>query len=242
MVIGLLIAGVLKGQELIENARHTQYIRQINAYDTAQLTFRAIYSALPGDIRYPDRRLPNCTAAPCSTSGNNNGRLTEHFIIVASNMRFINTNIIAEPRNFWVHLYAAGLITGIDPSIPNATPFSNQMGKEVPAGPIPGTGVVVDFYGCQNTLWYGAEHVTPGNYYIIRRAGNNDFALTPAGAFFIDQKLDDGKARTGNIRPVGRAAAGYPEPGTCVTTPSATSDYAINYGQPACNLQIPLSE
>lgn len=75
MIIGLLIAGVLKGQELVQNAKGTQLMRQLKKYDTAIVAFQSIYSALPGDILNPGDKLPNCTASPCNISGDGNGTI-----------------------------------------------------------------------------------------------------------------------------------------------------------------------
>ena len=60
IIIGLLIAGVLKGQELIGNARVTSTVAQIKAIDAATSTFKDTYAALPGDMTTPATRLPNC--------------------------------------------------------------------------------------------------------------------------------------------------------------------------------------
>ena len=67
IIIGLLIAGVLKGQELIANARVTSTVAQIKAIDAATSTFKDTYDSLPGDMTAPTTRLPNCLAAPCVT-------------------------------------------------------------------------------------------------------------------------------------------------------------------------------
>ena len=48
IIIGLLIAGVLKGQELIGNARVTATVAQIKGIDAATSTFKDTYSDLPG--------------------------------------------------------------------------------------------------------------------------------------------------------------------------------------------------
>jgi prepilin-type N-terminal cleavage/methylation domain-containing protein len=72
MIIGLLIGGILKGQELIANARIISFVSQARSVSTALITFQDIYGALPGDITNPGTRLPNCTTAPCNTAGNGN--------------------------------------------------------------------------------------------------------------------------------------------------------------------------
>ena len=60
IIIGLLIAGVLKGQALIGNAKVTAQVAQVKAIDAATSTFKDMYAGLPGDILTPGTRLPNC--------------------------------------------------------------------------------------------------------------------------------------------------------------------------------------
>jgi prepilin-type N-terminal cleavage/methylation domain-containing protein len=78
IIIGLLIAGILKGQQLITNAKVTSQVAQVKGIDAAVSTFKDMYAALPGDIIAPLTRLPNCTAglpavAPCGTPGGGDG-------------------------------------------------------------------------------------------------------------------------------------------------------------------------
>ena len=63
IIIGLLIGGVLKGQELITNAQITATVAQVKSIDGATTTFKDMYNALPGDMLNPAGRLPNCAAA-----------------------------------------------------------------------------------------------------------------------------------------------------------------------------------
>ena len=50
-IIGILIGGVLKGQQLIEQARLAATISQVNNYHSAFSIFRTTYNELPGDMR-----------------------------------------------------------------------------------------------------------------------------------------------------------------------------------------------
>ena len=76
IIIGLLIAGVLKGQALIQNAQVTATVAQTKAIEAATTTFRDTYNALPGDITTPQTKLPTCLALPCAAAGNGDGRIT----------------------------------------------------------------------------------------------------------------------------------------------------------------------
>ena len=66
IIIGLLIGGILKGQELINNARVSSSVTQIKGAEAAINTFRDKYAALPGDIANAAARLPNCGAVCAS--------------------------------------------------------------------------------------------------------------------------------------------------------------------------------
>ena len=76
IIIGLLIGGILKGQELIANAQTTATVAQLKGIDGALSTFRDKYSTLPGDMLSPNTRLRDCNAAPCNNPGNGDGRVT----------------------------------------------------------------------------------------------------------------------------------------------------------------------
>lgn len=48
-IIGLLIGGVIKGQQLMENAKVSAFIKQTSGYEAALQGFRDIYNYPPGD-------------------------------------------------------------------------------------------------------------------------------------------------------------------------------------------------
>ena len=74
IIIGLLITGVLKGQEMIGNAQVTATISQLKAFEAATTTFQDMFDAMPGDIIGPDVRLPNCTTgSTCDVDGDSDG-------------------------------------------------------------------------------------------------------------------------------------------------------------------------
>ena len=106
-VIGFLLAIVLQGQDLIDNARATSAIRQIQEYNAAAMTFRTSYESLPGDIPNPADRLPNCTTAHCITGGNDNGMIRQ-WDTTPSNIEIFN---------FFPHLSRAGLVLGLQAAI-----------------------------------------------------------------------------------------------------------------------------
>ena len=50
IIIGLLLGGVMKGQELIRSAEVSAAISQIKNIDTAVNAFRDSFDAMPGDL------------------------------------------------------------------------------------------------------------------------------------------------------------------------------------------------
>ena len=72
VIIGLLLGGVLKGQELITSARVRNLIGQQDGIKAAFFGFQDRFRALPGDYNRAATTI-NCT--PVCTDGNGNGRI-----------------------------------------------------------------------------------------------------------------------------------------------------------------------
>jgi prepilin-type N-terminal cleavage/methylation domain-containing protein len=93
VIIGLLLGGVLKGQELITSARVRNLIALQDGVKAAYFGFLDRYRALPGDYSQAQANIPGC--ASCQ-QGDNNGRIDG----------------AAEPISAWEHLSKGGFITG----------------------------------------------------------------------------------------------------------------------------------
>ncbi len=76
VIIGLIIGGVLTGQQIIQNARITNALNAIQAYQSQFQTYAQNYGALPGDDSSAVLRFPYVTGL---TNGNGNGTLDWHF-------------------------------------------------------------------------------------------------------------------------------------------------------------------
>jgi prepilin-type N-terminal cleavage/methylation domain-containing protein len=224
IIIGLLIAGVLKGQALIGNAKVTAQVAQVKSIDAATSTFKDMYSALPGDITNPAARLPNCLVAPCATVGNGDGSITP---VPGAAVAVGN-----EAADYFVHLNAADLITGINPvAVP---PMA--WGGQVPAGKING-GIDVGSTPGNVLLASGAEAAanTVGGIYLYLHATPGTAAVAADAPFSaneaqrIDTKIDDGIATSGNVSAFGTAA-------TCWI--AATGIYAESIQGKNCGLYI----
>ena len=104
VIVGLLLGGVLKGQEMIENARVKDAANTINGVTAAYNSYLDRYGRIPGD----DGPLATLVARGGSWgavgAGNNNGTI---------NITAAQTFAAAgEQVPFWQHLRAAGFIKG----------------------------------------------------------------------------------------------------------------------------------
>jgi prepilin-type N-terminal cleavage/methylation domain-containing protein len=112
VIIGLLLGGVLKGQELINQAKVKNVANDLNGVGAAVYAYQDRYKALPGD---DDGAAARWTTAPVPPNGNRNGILDAP------------AGGTDETLAFWLHLRRAGLISGDAAS--NAPPFNAVNGS-----------------------------------------------------------------------------------------------------------------
>jgi prepilin-type N-terminal cleavage/methylation domain-containing protein len=205
-IIGLLIGGILKGQELMENARVTATIAQVRSYEAAVTTFRDAYNTMPGDMATAGTRLPNCTVALCvATTG---GTLGDTLIGALNGLgTAANATNTSEAAMFWRHLAHADLITGITDS------GTIAWGETFPSAKIGGGFHVGSGDGV--TAFVGGGTLQPPGISLVLKALPNVAATTTIGAQAltalrtaqIDRKMDDGNAGTGFVRGYGTVSA-----------------------------------
>jgi prepilin-type N-terminal cleavage/methylation domain-containing protein len=112
VIIGLLLGGILKGQELITNAKVRNVADQQNAVKAAIYAFQDRFRALPGDYNQASVNIPNTSFTAAST-GNS------------------KIDTVAESVQAWHQLAAAGFIScspcAADPGTAAAATQSNSM-------------------------------------------------------------------------------------------------------------------
>lgn len=200
VIIGLLIGGILKGQELIANAKISATVSQMKGIEAALNTFQDKYAAIPGDIRDPNVRLPDCAAAPCSAAGDGD---TDYDNVAGAAPAVGDEGVVA-----FVHLNAANLISGVDGS--NTLAF----GRMIPAvkagggmwlGNSTAAGAAAGFAGI-TSLAAQVPYMVVGGQVAAVTAANGPLNATTAAQ--IDRKYDDGAPRRGSVQAAG---------GGCVT-------------------------
>ncbi len=228
IIIGLLIAGVLKGQQLIANARVTSTVAQVKGIDGATSTFRDMYNGIPGDLANAATRLKNCAGSPIcnAAAGDGNGQIGTAPTAASG----------TEARAFFPQLSLADLLTGINTAA--ATGSCATIGNCYPEAKTANGGALKPGYFGGGALGPAANtNAAAGTYLtlmtlpeaaVTTAAGAQ--ALTPNQAQRIDTKIDDGLANTGSV--VYQGATG------CVAGTAGSQTYAEGTATNECGLFI----
>jgi prepilin-type N-terminal cleavage/methylation domain-containing protein len=132
VIIGLLLGGVLKGQELVVQARVKSIVNDFNQTTAAYYTYFDRYHKFPGDDKSATIRWTAIT-----TTGNSDGVLG-----VAGDNKYKTAS--TENVYLWQHLRYAGIVSG-DATKTDATAF--------PANSVGGvTGIQEGAYGMTETV------------------------------------------------------------------------------------------
>jgi len=106
VIIGLLLGGILKGQEMITQAKIKNIINDFNGVTVAVTSYQDRYRALPGDD-------PNATTrwtVQAPASGNTDGKIAGKY----NNVIASGAPTSAQESNlFWQHLRIAGFVPGL---------------------------------------------------------------------------------------------------------------------------------
>jgi prepilin-type N-terminal cleavage/methylation domain-containing protein len=232
-IIGLLIGGILKGQELMQNARITSTVSQVKSYSAAVTTFKDMYQATPGDMLNAGTRLVGCpgalgagcnpfvVAAPTvGTAGDtivgttnwSTGWGAPATTSTAGNTGAVNVD--GERYLFWAHLLLSNLIGGINADGLNAaTPYS--FDKTNPSAKI-GGGFIVGYDtgiigpGSLQTAGTGISGtilVQTSSPTTALQTTAGTLPLAPLRAAQLDRKMDDGRPATGYVQAYGVGAS-----------------------------------
>jgi prepilin-type N-terminal cleavage/methylation domain-containing protein len=121
VIIGLLLGGVLKGQELIHSAKVKNLAQDFRAVPTFIYAYQDKFRALPGDDKRAQAHVCPAENPTCTTNGNANGMIDG------------NWNDEAPPSEavyFWQHVRLANLATGSTAlDAPNYLPLNSDGGR-----------------------------------------------------------------------------------------------------------------
>jgi prepilin-type N-terminal cleavage/methylation domain-containing protein len=185
VIIGLLLGGVLKGQELINSAKVKNIANDLRSVSTFIYAYQDKFKALPGD----DPLVVNhvgaaatanatlCSApnpSPCAGDARINGAW--------------NAAATSESFLFWQHVRMANLASGT----PDTT-SGEYLPRNADGGPLGITGDPV------STV---VPNPWPANFYVCTAGVQGRFARQ------IDTTIDDGNTSTGTVRVIGTQAGG----------------------------------
>ena len=111
VIIGLLLGGILKGQEMITQAKIKNVIADVTGVSAAMYGYQDRYRALPGDEKGANRWAG---VVPPATAGNG--------VIEGT---YASANAADESRMFWDQLRRAGFVGGAG----TENPFNAVSGK-----------------------------------------------------------------------------------------------------------------
>lgn len=134
VIIGLLLGGILKGQEMITQAKIKNVIADFSGVSAAYHGYQDRYRKIPGDDGDANARWTLGIAAPASGAFNNG--------IVSGG--YATTTANEESRLFWLHLRRAGFVSGSD----QEQPFNAVTGRlGVQTGDTAGAAIFGGFSG-----------------------------------------------------------------------------------------------
>ena len=174
VIIGLLLGGVLKGQELVNSAKVKNMVSDFRSISSFVYAYQDRFRALPGDDRAA------CTHVDCgadttiaSTASAGNARI---------NGPWNSDTRTDESYLFWRHVRLAGLATGT----PDAA-SGDYIPRNAEGGRIGVTG---------EPILTAPSTPYPASFYICSQGIQGRYARQ------IDTTIDDGNTRTGSVRAI----------------------------------------
>jgi prepilin-type N-terminal cleavage/methylation domain-containing protein len=175
VIIGLLLGGILKGQEMITQAKIKNIMSDFSGISAAYHGYQDRYRAIPGDDPNANTRW---TTAPAAVQGDGNG-----VVVGTYNNGNAACTTTVESCTFWDHLRRAGFVSGsgVNPPFNAVTGLIGvQTGDaQSPIGPV-----------------MGAAGGAGGFTGLIVCSAN----LPDKIAIAVDTQMDDGLRTSGSVR------------------------------------------
>lgn len=185
VIIGLLVGGVLQGQELIRQAQIRKDVKRITEVNAAIHIFYSKYNFIPGD--YPETLARNSLN---TAGGNGDSKINWN-------------NAPMESYFFWRHLVLAKMLNVIASNGAYTTTTGDRYARfDESKGRLNNI-----MYGITGDLYSTIPSIAVSNLgniitFAAHDGTNNVYwaAFTAERTRSIDEKLDDGKPTTGKLR------------------------------------------
>lgn len=218
VIISFLIAGVMQGRNLVENAKLRAIIAETSSHKVSVNSFLAKYEEFPGDFTESVAYWGATTA-----DGDGDGKID-----------FVNTlgTPTYEGYRAWQHLYYAGMING--EYVGTETTDAAEISTDIPPSKA-GGGFFIEYgvFGMtdNNILVLGMPKATAAAPILVNGV------LKPKQAYEIDSKIDDGEPSEGSVHALDGDDATAE---TCVV--AATSIYNLQSSGKDCTMGFKLTE
>jgi len=222
VILGLLLGGVVKGQELITGARVRGLVAQQEGIKAAFFGFQDRFRAIAGDFAFASRSL-RCPAGRTCLNGNGNGIIEDRAVpeTVDGTRSEIHEELLA-----WMHLTSAGFL--------NASHTMN-----------PGDAAPTDGNSPKNSSNIYLQIIYDGKYAnagapVSKHNLKTGSQLSVEILAEVDRKIDDGNGTRGAFRYstyIGNAASAPVDPtpayapGQCMMP---TGAWYISHGEANC--------
>jgi prepilin-type N-terminal cleavage/methylation domain-containing protein len=201
VIIGLIVGGVLSGQDLIKAAQLRAVLKQKESFDRAANTFRVKYGDIPGSYNNNGQTAYNFTFTFNGVSvwaGRGDGMIRDNGTISGY------SQLALTGMFFWRHLTVARYLEADYVS----TPLGLACGTVCTPSDLYNSTIYPQSKLARNATWH-VFTTASGNYYALTTvafddanfyADTTEAALTPREAGDIDTKIDDGFGDNGRVR------------------------------------------
>ena len=210
VIIGLIISGILIGQDLIHGAEVRGMISQMDKYSSALNSFKTKFNALPGDFSGATSYINGSTAGNGDGYIAINGTTGAYATAAATKTTLVTTaGTNTEAQGFWQQLSAMGLIEGNFTGAGTIT-----LGTTFPLLKNNKAGIYVYSFADAGGTINSVSSAGTSNFYHLGLAPSSGTpsaqnGFSPDDARNIDVKMDDGMPFTGNIVARGGIEAAY---------------------------------
>lgn|SRR5574340_303167 len=187
VIIGLLIGGVLKGQELINSAKVKNFATDFKNIPVFIYGYQDKFKALPGDDNNAVSNLGAACTGDCKNSTGSNGVIGG----VSATDVWNSTTLTDETQLFWLHVRHAGLAAGSTSGATDYRPTNSANGRigiqsNIKTGNGTFTTITKDSAGTTVLM--------TGTYIICSESILGKFAKQ------LDTTMDNGNTDTGSMR------------------------------------------
>lgn len=184
VVIGLVVGGIMTGNDLIKQSLFKKVVAEKDKYASAIMQFTEKYAELPGDITKSSTYWSSCATPATDCNGNGNGYID-----------FTAGNTTTESLRMWNHLNLAGIYPNSLSGVRDSSGYSISNSPVAPMGGYAIWSVESRTLSNQTVnaliLTMGGSSGTADDAYSV---------LTAVEAYSIDKKVDDGLPTSGEVQ------------------------------------------